>query len=175
MTLVKGFLRALARISYSPAEILKEMNTLFFENAKRDAFISLVYGIFDMEEKILTLARSGHNPVIVHRTGEERLETIITDGLALGLEKGALFNRIMQETKIPIKSGDLFVFYTDGFTDARNKSKEEFGEERFLAAIKKYADGSAEKVLQGIFTEVKRYSKGMQQHDDMSMVVVKVI
>jgi serine phosphatase RsbU (regulator of sigma subunit) len=175
MTLVKGFLKALSRITYSPGDILKEMNTLFFENAKRDAFISMVYGVFDMEEKILTLARSGHNPVIVHRTGEQELETIITDGLALGLEKGALFNRLMQESKIPLKSGNLFVFYTDGFTEARNKKNEEFGEERFLEAIKKYSDAAAERVLEGIFAEVMRFARGVEQHDDMTMVVVKVV
>jgi sigma-B regulation protein RsbU (phosphoserine phosphatase) len=81
----------------------------------------------------------------------------------------------MQESRVPLHSGDLFVFYTDGLTEARNKKNEEFGEERFLKSIKEYFEKSAELVLKNIFTEIRRFSKGATQHDDMSMVVVKVL
>ena len=175
MTLVKGYLKALARVSYSPMEILKQMNALVYESATRETFISMVFGVFDTGEKIVTLARSGHNPVILHRSREQKLDVIQTEGLALGLEKGALFDRTIRDIKITFQSGDLFVFYTDGFTEAMDRQKNEFGEDRLLETVKKYAGGTAGEVLNGIFKEVKIFIKTEKPHDDMTMVVVKIV
>jgi len=174
MTLVKGFLKALSRRVTSPAELLKELNILFFENAKRDAFISMAYGVFDAENKTLNLARSGHNPVIIYQKSADEIKVVKTEGLALGLEKGTLFNKMMQETRIEINTGDIILFYTDGLSEARNKLGEEFGEEKLYQSIIHNANNSAEKILHELFSEVKRFSRGQAQHDDMSAVVVKV-
>src|SRR5690606_4425591 len=62
MTLTKGFLKALSRSSDSPAAVLSNMNELFYENVERGTFISMIYGIFDIEKNALKLARAGHNP-----------------------------------------------------------------------------------------------------------------
>jgi sigma-B regulation protein RsbU (phosphoserine phosphatase) len=175
MTLVKGFLKALSKTIISPAELLKELNILFFENAKRDAFISMAYGVFDMTKNALILALSGHNPVILYRSSENNTEFTKTEGLALGLEKGALFNKMMQETIIPIKPKDIIVFYTDGMTEAMNSKMEEYGEERVCESIKKYSGQNADLILRNLIADIEKYCRGADQHDDMSAVVVKVL
>lgn len=174
MTLTKGFLRALANVSDSPAAVLTRLNRLFYDNVKRGVFISMVYGVFDMNAGVLTLARAGHNPVIMRKTGEQELQVIHPRGLALGMEQGNTFEHTIQEVKIPFQNRDLFVFYTDGFTEAMNKNREEFGDERFEQAIDKHAARSAEQLMEGIFREVKQFTGRVKQHDDMTLVVVKI-
>ncbi len=174
MTLTKGFLRALANGSDSPAAVLTRLNRLFYDNVKRGVFISMVYGVFDMNAGMLTLARAGHNPVIMRKTGEQELQMLHPRGLALGMEQGNIFEHTIQEVKIPFQNRDLFVFYTDGFTEAMNKSREEFGDERFEKAIDKHAAGAAEQIMEGIFREVKQFTGRVKQHDDMTIVVVKI-
>ncbi|MCL5027874.1 MAG: PP2C family protein-serine/threonine phosphatase [Bacteroidetes bacterium] len=175
MTLTKGFLKALSRISYSPANFLKELNTLFYDNVERGTFISMVYGIFDMEEKRFKLARAGHNPVIVKNSYNGKAETLNSSGLALGLEKGNVFSSSIQEIEVPISSGDVFIFYTDGFTEAMNKSNEEFGEERLISSVESNSGLPANEIQKKIFTEVETFIGKASQHDDMTMVVVKVL
>ncbi len=175
MTLTKGFLKALSKISYSPANFLKELNTLFYENVERGTFISMVYGIFDMEKKKFLIARAGHNPVIVKNSLQGKAETLNSSGLALGLEKGTVFSNSIKEIEVPITSGDVFIFYTDGFTEAMNKSNEEFGEERLLKSVEKNSSSSANEILRNIFIEVELFIGKAPQHDDMTMVVVKVL
>ncbi len=175
MTLTKGFLKALSRISYSPANFLKELNTLFYDNVERGTFISMVYGIFDLEEKKFKLARAGHNPVIVKNSFQGKAETLNSSGLALGLEKGTVFSSSIKEIEIPISSSDVFVFYTDGFTEAMNKTKEEFGEERLMLSVEKNSGLAASEILNKIFSEVETFIGKASQHDDMTMVVVKVL
>ncbi len=174
MTLTKGFLKALSKMSESSSEMLMKMNELFYENVERGTFISMIYGIFDIEEKTLTLARAGHNPVIARKTAAGTIQKIDPKGLALGLEKGNIFNKTLKEMNVPFEQGDVFVFYTDGFTEAMNKTKDEYGEERLSEAVVKYSDRSAEEIMDVIFNDVKAFIGKAKQHDDMTMVVVKV-
>ena len=174
MTLTKGFLRALANMSDSPSFILTQLNRLFYDNVKRGVFISMIYGIFDMEDGTLSMARAGHNPVVMRKPSEQELQMIHPKGLALGMEKGDAFERLIQEVKIPLHPNDLFVFYTDGFPEAMNKEKEEFGDDRFEESIEKHSGGTAEEILQGVFQDVKLFAGKAEQHDDMTMVVVKI-
>ena len=68
MTLAKGFLQSLAHETDSPAEVLRRANRLFVANAPRGTFISLIYGVFDLDARTFTFARAGHNPVILKRS-----------------------------------------------------------------------------------------------------------
>ncbi|MBI4429718.1 MAG: PP2C family protein-serine/threonine phosphatase [Ignavibacteriales bacterium] len=174
MTLTKGFLRALTRVSQSPADVLSRVNSLFYENVDRGVFISLVFGIFDLGKRSVTVARAGHNPLIVRKAQAKKVELISPVGLALGLDGGRKFSSSIEQQKIAFQAGDLFVFYTDGFPEAMNKAKEEFGEERLLKAVEKLADRTSKEILDGIFAEMKSFAGKAPQHDDMTIVVVKV-
>jgi hypothetical protein len=175
MTLTKGFVHALAEVSGSPSTVLTQVNKLFYENVDRGVFISMVYGIFDTQGHLLTLARAGHNPVIMRKTQATDVQVVNPMGLALGLDPGATFAKSIQEVSIPFQSGDLFVFYTDGFPEAMNKTLEEFGEERLCRTVEKYARGSAAEIMDGVFAEMRQFVGKAKQHDDMTIVVVKVV
>ncbi|HCA78661.1 MAG TPA: hypothetical protein DEP53_02900 [Bacteroidetes bacterium] len=175
MTLTKGFVHALAEVSNSPSAVLTQVNKLFYENVDRGVFISMVYGIFDTAKSQLTLARAGHNPVIMRKTKADQVQVVNPMGLALGLDPGETFSKSIQEVSIPFQSGDLFVFYTDGFPEAMNKTMEEFGEERLCQTVQKYAHGSAAEIMDGVFAEMRQFVGKAKQHDDMTIVVVKIV
>ena len=175
MTLTKGFVHALAGVSGSPSEVLTQVNKLFYENVDRGVFISMVYGIFDTQRHLLTLARAGHNPVIMRKTLEKEVQVVNPMGLALGLDPGATFAKSIQEVTIPFQSGDLFVFYTDGFPEAMNKTLEEFGEDRLCQTVEKYSRGTAAQIMDGVFADMRQFVGKAKQHDDMTIVVVKVV
>jgi phosphoserine phosphatase RsbU/P len=175
MTLTKGFVRALAEVSPSPSVVLTRVNKLFYENVDRGVFISMVLGIFDTSKRVLTVARAGHNPVIMRKTKADQVQVVNPMGLALGLDAGETFAKSIQEVEIPFQSGDLFVFYTDGFPEAMNKTLEEFGEDRLCQTVQKCAHGSAAEIMDGVFAEMKLFVGKAKQHDDMTIVVVKVV
>jgi len=174
MTLTKGFIRALTRSGEQPAKVLMEANRLFYENARRNTFISMVYAIFDIEKQVVTLARAGHNPVIMHTSKKEAVKTVLSEGLALGLDNGDHFDKLIENREIPFENGDVFAFYTDGLTEARSKKGDEYGEERLMKHVQDLADSSAENILKQIFIDTRNFSRHAQQHDDMSLVVVKI-
>ncbi len=174
MTMVKGIIKTLARSTSNPKKILTEMNSIFYENVPREVFISLICGLFDIEKRTLTFARAGHNPIIVHKSSAQKSEMLNSKGLAIGLERGHLFSHTIEEITIPIEPGDVYVFFTDGISESMNKNGEEFGEERLGQIIDKSNNASAQKLLESITEEVTRFSGNTKQHDDFTMVLVKV-
>jgi hypothetical protein len=175
MTMAKGIIKALSKMNLSPKHLLADMNTVFYENTPKEVFISLIYGLFNIQQNTLTFARAGHNPLIVRKSIGGAPELLNPRGLAIGLEKGDIFSATIEEQTIPIQRGDVFVFYTDGISESMDKNGDEFGEERLGELIDQRAQESAQALLEAITAEVKDFSGEMNQHDDLTMVVVKVV
>jgi hypothetical protein len=174
MTMVKGIIKTLSKKIKAPASLLVEANEIFYENAPRNVFITIIYGIFDLQEQTLTVASAGHNPLIVRRQRSGGIEIVNPKGIALGLDSGEHYRSIIQEKCIPIFENDVLVFYTDGVSEAMNTDKEIFGEERLYEIIKKFAYLSPQQLQQKIVKAVSEFSGKAPQHDDFTMVVIKV-
>ncbi len=95
-------------------------------------------------------------------------------GIALGLDGDSKFSQSIGEATIEYQQGDLFIFYTDGFTEAMNAHQEQFGEERLSRVVEKLASGTAAEIMEGVFAEIKSFVGKTKQHDDMTIVVIKV-
>ena len=175
MTLAKGFLRALSQSNNSVSEVLKKINALFYQNVERGSFISMVYAVFDVGRKNARLTRAGHNPVLVWKAKEKKLQVIQPDGLALGLEDGKKFGKTIEEVRIAFRKGDCFVFYTDGFTEAMNKQQEEYGDDRFADTVKAHLQRPAKEMVDAILKDLRVFIGKAKQHDDMTIVVVKAV
>jgi hypothetical protein len=175
MTMAKGIIKALSRINPSPKSLLSDMNSVFYENTPKEVFISLIYGFFDVANNTLIFARAGHNPLIVRKSVGSAPELLNPRGLAIGLEKGNIFAATIEEKAVPIQKGDVFIFYTDGISEMMNKTGDEFGEERLSQLVNRHAHESAATILEKVTHEVNHFANGAQQHDDFTMVVVKVV
>jgi sigma-B regulation protein RsbU (phosphoserine phosphatase) len=174
MTLTKGFLKALAKQTDSPSEVLSRMNELFYENVERGRFISMIYAIVDLENRTIKIARAGHNPVILNDL-KGKISFISPNGLALGLEKGTLFRKIITEYQENLEPGKNYIFYTDGFTEAVNKKGEEYGLEKLSNIANSLSDKSAENVMNEVMQDVQKFIGKAKQHDDMTIVILKIL
>ena len=76
---------------------------------------------------------------------------------------------------VALAPNDILVAYTDGISEAMNSADEEWGEERMMETIKKCDGQSADQVLQRIFTAADAFVSGAKQHDDMTLVVLRIV
>jgi phosphoserine phosphatase RsbU/P len=175
MTLTKGILQSHAEDNISPRNVLVKVNSLMYRSIERNSFVSMFYAILDMKRGTMRFARAGQCPMILmHRVGGET--TLISPkGMALGLEMGKVFDSVLEEEELPLESGQVMVFYTDGFTEAMNATSEEFGEERLLAAVTRHNGQPAYRIIEAVCAEVTEFTGDRPQHDDMTMVVVKIV
>jgi hypothetical protein len=175
MTLTKGILQSHAEDNVSPRNVLIKVNSLMYRSIERNSFVSMFYAILDMKRGMMRFARAGQCPMILmHRVdGETRM--ISPKGMALGLEMGRVFESVLEEEEIRLESGQVMVFYTDGFTEAMNDREEEYGEERLLESVTRHSSEGASRIIEAVCADVTSFTGETPQHDDMTMVVVKIV
>jgi sigma-B regulation protein RsbU (phosphoserine phosphatase) len=148
--------------------MLSAVNLSLAERRIAAQFVSIIYAVWDDERKSLLVANSGlPKPFYCH---DGKIETIEVTGLPLGLFDEADYDEI----SFKAKPGDMFVFFSDGIPDARNKNGESFGSERVEAIIAGCSAKSADCVVNEIFKAVTDHAAGMEAFDDQTVVAIKV-
>jgi len=166
--LVSGILRSHAPIEPSPAEMLSAVNFSLSERRIDGQFVSLIYGVWDDDHRTLRVANSGLPRPVYRHNG--KTEIIEATGLPLGLFDDAEF----EEFSFEAKPGDLFVFFSDGILDARNKAGDLFGRGRLEQIVARNAQLAADAVVQAIFAAVSEHAAGEEAFDDQTVVVIRV-
>jgi len=166
--LVSGILRSHAPIEPSPAEMLSAVNLSLAERRIEAQFVSLIYAVWDDEQRTLTVANSGlPRPIYVHGGKNEVIEAT---GLPLGLFDEAEYD----EFRFRMKPGEMFVFFSDGILDARNRKGELFGRRRVEKIISECTEKSADCVVDSLFKAVAEHSAGVETFDDQTVVAIRV-
>lgn len=174
MTFIKGILHSLCREIESPAELLKKTNRIFCENAANGVFISLAYGIIDLKKKEFYFSRAGHNPILHVNTQTEKVNELRPGGLGIGLASGCPFDDNIEEIKLKLSNDDLLILYTDGIVEALNENHTFYGSHRFNNLLARQDNASAANILNTVAKDVNSYIGNAKQHDDMTMVVMKL-
>jgi serine phosphatase RsbU (regulator of sigma subunit) len=175
MTLVKGFLRALAIHRKKPAEILSETNTLFYDNVERGHFISMIFGTLDSAKNEFIFARAGHNPVLLMIGRSNEVKWFTPKGVGIGILENQRFQAVIREEKILLQSGDILILYTDGYPEAMNESLQEFGENQLQQIIDKYRSLEPEQIILHLENAIKIWEGKKPSIDDRTIIVIKRI
>ena len=174
MTLTKGALQASAEDQPSPRKVLSKINSIVYKSISRGTFISMIYAVIDTKTRKVTFARAGHNPLALFSSDSTSAKLFTPNGLALGLDNGEKFDATLEEMEITLKPGDALVFYTDGFTEAMDSQANEFGEERLVELIESTRNLPVKEMLEKIDAGVRKFVGAAPQHDDMTMVAIKM-
>src|SRR6195256_4520996 len=158
--LVSGILRSHAPIAPGPPEMLSAVNMSLAERRIEAQFVSLIYAVWDDEQRTLAVANSGlPRPIYMHSDGKN--EVIEATGLPLGLFDEADYD----EFEFRMKPADMFVFFSDGILDARNRKGELFGRGRVEKKVAECAGNSADCVVDLLFKAVAEHSAGVETFD----------
>lgn len=175
MALVKGSMLSLSRLFQSPRALLIELNRQLYGKMDRKVFITMLYAMVDLQKQQVLLARAGHNSLLMKSGKNGTVECLTPKGIGIGLDGGAVFGQMIEEQIISIKSGDHFVFYTDGISEAMNSRREEFGEERLVALLRQLPPAPTAIVRQKIVAEIEAYVKDAPRHDDITMINLNIL
>jgi len=166
--LVSGILRSHAPMEPSPAEMMSAVNFSLGERRIEGQFVSLIYAVWDDENRSLRVANSGlPRPVYCH---DGKVQVIEATGLPLGLFDDAEYD----ELSFRAKPGDTFVFFSDGILDATNEAGELFGRGRLEQIVTSDPTASPEAMVKAIFRAVAEHAAGLDAFDDQTVVAIRV-
>lgn len=168
MTSFRALLIPSARTGMPPAALLRHMNTLLPEFARKRDFVTAVYGILNTRQGIFTYANGGHNfPFIVRADGS--IERLTQSGPSLLLVSEPEYDT----GTATLQHGDLLVLYTDGVVELFDKHRKEFGNRRLEEVAIGSRERSAEVILRDIVEATSSFSGPELSHDDFTLVIIK--
>jgi len=180
MAQLKVIVQSLSRLHHEPKEFLIAVNKVVSANLDGKSFITMSYGVIDIERREMTFARAGHCPLIHvpanQPAGMRKARMLVPDGLVVGLQidDGTMFENILQEMTITLEPGDLVVWFTDGISETMNEAFECFGEARLAQVVEQYAHLPFDQLRSYILAELRAFAGGADQHDDMTMILMKI-
>jgi len=167
-------LRLMAPFNLSPADVLSKTNVNIFREIRRGMFVTCMYIIVNMETREMTVASAGHNAMVIWRQATKTHEMVRPNGIALGFDKGPVFDRVIREQKIRLNAGDRVVLYTDGVTESMSPEREEWGDDKLVAFVNKHAQLKSKEFVRLLARELEVHQGAAEQHDDITIVTLRV-
>ncbi len=179
MAELKGLVLSLSEIHTSPRAMLVAANRIIRAHLDARSFITMTYAVIDMRARTMTYARAGHTPLIYvpgGGSGSRDVQILAPDGMVVGLklDQGEMFERLLQEETIHLNPGDLYLLFTDGISEAMNAEDDLFGETRLGQLVGRHADLPSEELRERMLREIAAFVGDAPQHDDMTMILLKV-
>jgi sigma-B regulation protein RsbU (phosphoserine phosphatase) len=175
MAMCRSVIRSQAQGAVSPSDILRRVNRLLYPDIKEDMFISMAFVVLHEDSGEVLMARAGHDPPLCYRVETRQVETLTPRGMALGVDSGDVFDRILEDFSLHLHSGDTLVLYTDGATEAMDTTGMEFGLPRLLQAIQMNVSSGAGAVVRKSAEEITDFIGDQRQYDDITLIAVQKI
>lgn len=173
MAMCRSVLRAELQRDGDAFQAVSRLNRQLYQDIREDSFISLALYVINENDGKIQLVRAGHDKAPLLRKGEHDVEWLKPPGLAIGLDEGDVFDRLTQVVEFEMGVGDMLLMYTDGVTEAHNKSEEEFGTERMVSVMREASPLGAENLVQKMTAALGTFVGNTPQADDITMIAIE--
>jgi phosphoserine phosphatase RsbU/P len=150
------------------ARLMHKVNRLVYEASASNRYATFFFAAFDPATRRLECVNAGHNPPVLLRSS--RVMRLEADGPVVGLLPFAPYT----EQTLTLEPGDVLLLYTDGISEAMTSEDEEWGEERMISAATAVRKLPASEILRALFTAADAFTTGAPQHDDMTLLILKL-
>ncbi len=155
------------------AEMISNVNQLVYDASAENRYATFFYAQYETATRHLTYVNAGHNPPIIFRKmGDDWQLMRLEEG---GAVVGLLRNFPYSQAQVTMEVGDVLVAFTDGISEAMNPNEEEWGEENLIEAVKGCDGMTASDMLPRLVEAADRFAAGAKQHDDMTLLVMRVL
>ncbi|MEO0361289.1 MAG: SpoIIE family protein phosphatase, partial [Pseudomonadota bacterium] len=169
MVLAHTLTRAAAAEAPSPASCLARVNRLLADENAETMFVTMALGVFDPASGRVVYANAGHNPPYLLGVGAPPRALGMPPGAALGVFEDAAF----EDAEARLAPGETLLLFTDGVTEAMDRSGEEYGEDRLVALLARVGDAGPEGLIEAVAADVDAFAAGAPQADDLPLLALR--
>jgi sigma-B regulation protein RsbU (phosphoserine phosphatase) len=168
--LARYSLRSLAGEVTDPAELMRRMNAIVYEQSDFERFARLLLAVIEPERAALTYVSAGHVPPVLYRSTSGTVEWLSEGGPALGIEDDVEY----KQTQVVLEPGDMLLLYTDGVTEGTRNDRV-FGQRKLGDLVERYGVGTPGELVQAVRRAVEAWAPAGGLRDDVAMVVCQVV
>lgn len=169
MANLQAFLKSITKQGYDIAASTQIINDLVSENTTDGRFITFFWLLLDDQKKEMTYVNAGHNPPLLIR--DKKITYLNKGGMLLGVMK--TFIPYESET-VQLQKDDILVMFTDGVTEAKNRSDEEYSDKKLEDLLTQKTFSSSEEIMGEVKKSIDEFVGGESQSDDITLIVLHV-
>ena len=153
--------------------LMSNVNRLVYEASTTNRYATFFYAQYEAATRRLAYVNAGHNPPFLLRAGSEEPILLTEGGPVVGMLPPIIVS--YESGVLTLESGDLIVGFTDGISEAMNPHDEEWGEDALLKTLLSIREHSPQAIHDQSMAGADLFANGAKQHDDMTMIVVRVL
>lgn len=167
MSMIKYTMDSLPENRSEPNMVLESLNRVVEQNVDPSMFISMFYGIYDLNHHTFHFSSAGHEPGFFYQKSTNQFSEIYAKGLLLGIDKKTKYPQFKQE----LLPGDMIILMSDGVTESR--TEEGFiAKETLIDYIKKYLDLNAQEIVNHIYKDLEKL-QNFHLRDDFTLIILR--
>ena len=152
-----------------PARILEIVNRKLSQISTTGMFATLMVGVVDWQAGTLTFSSAGHPPFLIWSHGG-----VYSPFAAFAPPVAVFEDQQYHNEVVPLEQDTLIVAYSDGVSEAENKQKELYGTYRLAKVVQASGAVNSQELKSKILQDVKKFTAGQAQNDDLTLVVVRL-
>lgn len=168
MAVTQTLHRGIALPGKNSAEIVNRINETLAKNNNMMMFVTYFFATVNLQSGVVRYTNAGHNPpIVLSRDGQIKVVRDI-QGPPL-----AISEHVYNSAEYQLAPGDTMIMYTDGITEAINRTGEEFSMKRLQETLRSFAGASPENIVDNVISEVDLYAGETEQYDDITILAVR--
>ena len=170
MIMLRAILRLVVNTTQSAATILSWANRGISNESTIDHFASLALINYDSTTGKIQFATAGTTPVYIYRAETKEIKKVSSPSEPIGVEKTTQY----VDNEADVKSGDIIVMYTDGLVETVNESGVPYTAGKLTQLIAQNSNLSGKEIANLVKSDIKKFSGSAHQHDDQTLLVIKI-
>lgn len=168
MAISRTVIRTIALTENSVAMCMQRSNAFLCQENTNEMFVTVFYGILNLNTGLVTYCNAGHNPPILMKKDNTVVSVPLTNDFILG----SIDNITYHEKTLQLSPGDNLLLYTDGITEAMNTRHEQYSEQRLLENCQELIGKSPKEIVDKITETVGKFVVGAVQSDDITLLSI---
>lgn len=170
MIMLRAILRLVVNTTQSAATILSWANRGISNESTIDHFASLALINYDSTTGKIQFATAGTTPVYIYSAETKEIKKVSSPSEPIGVEKTTQY----VDNEADVKSGDIIVMYTDGLVETVNESGVPYTAGKLTQLIAQNSNLSGKEIANLVKSDIKKFSGSAHQHDDQTLLVIKI-
>ncbi len=153
-----------------PSFVLGQVNERILSDTRSEMFVTAFYSVLEPDTGRMRYVNAGHNPpYLISSQKGKPFDRLRATGMALGVMPDSVWGQKI----VKFSPGDVLLLYTDGITEAQDRIGRFYGERRLQEVLRKVGSHPAEEILGAVLEDLKRFTGGAAQQDDVTMIVIR--
>ena len=172
MAMARSFLIAVARGASDPGEVLRDVNGLLSGHLSQGMFVTMLLVVLDPKTGAIDIANAGHPALVLHKGSSGKALEIHSEGIALGFDKGPVFDRTLVVRALELEAGDRIVLGSEGVLKLRGADGKALGDKRWVGLVKREAEHPSQACIQRIAATLTKFRGKQASEADVTLLAL---